>query len=55
MVAQYDNESIIVYQANRPAIGLFATKHGYFGDKFRLNRMSWIKLNFLSKAITRKI
>ena len=37
-----------MYQAYRPAIGNFAATHGYFGgDHFSLNRMSWIKPNFL--------
>ncbi len=37
-----------MYQAYRPAIGHFAATHGYFGgDHFSLNRMSWVKPNFL--------
>jgi hypothetical protein len=47
ILAQFDDESIIVYQAYRPAIGQFAAKNGYFGGEFSLNRMSWIKPNFL--------
>ena len=47
ILAQYDDESVVVYQAYRPSIGNFATAHGYFGGEFRLNRMSWIKPNFL--------
>lgn len=47
ILAQYDNDSVIVYQAYRPAIGHFAVQHGYFGGEFSLNRMSWIKPNFL--------
>lgn len=47
ILAQYDDESIIVYQAYRPAIGLFAIEHQYFGGEFSLRRMSWIKPNFL--------
>ncbi len=47
IVTQFDDESIIVYQAYRPAIGHFAAQHGYFGGAFSLNRMSWIKPNFL--------
>ena len=47
VVAQFDHESIIVYQAFRPAIGHFAAHHGSFGGEFSLNRMSWIKPNFL--------
>jgi hypothetical protein len=47
ILAQFDDESIIVYQAYRPAIGHFAARHGYFGGEFSLSRMSWIKTNFL--------
>ncbi len=47
ILAQYDEHSVIVYQAYRPAIGHFAAKHGYFGGEFSLTRMSWIKTNFL--------
>ena len=47
IIAQFDDESVIVYQAYRPAIGHFAAQHGYFGGPFSLNRMSWIKPNFL--------
>ncbi|OUL36922.1 hypothetical protein BV372_04590 [Nostoc sp. T09] len=47
ILAQYDDQSIIVYQAYRPAIGNFAAAHGYFGGEFSLDRMSWIKPNFL--------
>lgn len=47
VLAQYDDETIVVYQAFGPAIGSFAVKHGYFGGDFKLSRMSWIKPNFL--------
>lgn len=47
ILAQFDAESVIVYQAYNPAIGHFAARHGEFGDGFSLNRMSWIKPNFL--------
>jgi hypothetical protein len=47
ILAQFDDDSVIVYQAYRPAIGHFAAQHGYFGGGFRLNRMSWIKPNVL--------
>ena len=47
IMAQYDAESIVVYQAYRPAIGLFAAKNNYFGGEFSLSRMTWIKPNFL--------
>lgn len=47
IMAQYDDHSIIVYQAYRPAIGHFAARHNYFGGDFSYSRMSWIKPNFL--------
>lgn len=47
ILAQFDENTVVVYQAYRPAIGHFAAEHGYFGGEFSLNRMSWIKPNFL--------
>ncbi|BAZ52315.1 hypothetical protein NIES4103_49750 [Nostoc sp. NIES-4103] len=47
IIAQYDDQSIVVYQAYRPAIGHFAATNNYFGGEFSLDRMSWIKTNFL--------
>lgn len=47
ILAQYDDDSVVVYQAYRPSIGNFAAQHGYFGGDFKLTRMSWIKPNFL--------
>ena len=47
ILAQYDDETVVVYQSYRPAIGRFAAEHGYFGGDFSLSRMSWIKPNFL--------
>jgi len=47
ILAQYDADSIVVYQAYRPAIGDFAAQNGYFGGEFKLSRMTWIKPNFL--------
>jgi hypothetical protein len=47
ILAQFDDESVIVYQAYRPEIGHFAAEHGYFGGAFGLGRMSWVKPNFL--------
>jgi hypothetical protein len=47
ILAQYDAESIVVYQAYKPAIGHYAAEHGCFGGEFSLDRMSWIKPNFL--------
>lgn len=47
ILAQFDDQTIVVYQAYRPAIGHYAARHGYFGGEFSLTRMSWIKPNFL--------
>jgi len=47
ILAQFDENSIVVYQAYKPEIGRFATSKGYFGGEFSLSRMSWIKPNFL--------
>lgn len=47
IMAQYDDEKIIVYQAYRKEIGEFAVKNQYFGGEFSLGRMTWIKPNFL--------
>ncbi len=47
ILAQFDENTVVVYQAYRPAIALFAAENGYFGGEFSLNRMSWIKPNFL--------
>lgn len=47
VLAQYTDDAVVVYQAYRPSIGRFAAEHGYFGGEFSLQRMSWIKPNFL--------
>ena len=47
ILAQFDSDSVVVYQAYRPSIGRFAAEHGFFGGEFSLTRMSWIKPNFL--------
>jgi hypothetical protein len=47
-LAQYDDRSIVVYQAYRPSIGRWAIEHQQFGGPdFGFGRMSWIKSNFL--------
>jgi len=46
-MAQYDQDSIVVYQAYNTSIGTFASHHGFFGDEFQMGRMSWIKPNYL--------
>jgi len=47
ILAQFDDDTIIVYQAYRAEIGQFALENGYFGGEFKYSRMSWIKPNFL--------
>lgn len=47
VLAQFDEQSIVVYQAYKSSIGHFAAKHGCFGGDFKYSRMSWIKTNFL--------
>ena len=47
ILAQFDDDTVIVYQAYRPAIGRFAAENGAFGGDFSFSRMSWIKPNFL--------
>ena len=47
ILAQFNDEGVVVYQAYRPAIGHFAAEHQYFGGEFKMSRMSWIKPNFL--------
>ncbi|WP_069472925.1 DUF4291 family protein [Candidatus Marithrix sp. Canyon 246] len=47
ILANHDDESIIVYQAYGPSIGNFAAQNGYFGGQFNFDRMTWIKTNFL--------
>jgi hypothetical protein len=47
IMAQYDEEEIIVYQSYRKDIGEFAAKNQFFGGEFSLSRMTWIKPNFL--------
>lgn len=47
ILAQYDDDTILVYQAYRPPIGRYAAEHGTFGGDFSYSRMSWVKPNFL--------
>lgn len=47
ILAQWDAETVVVYQAYRPSIGHFAARHGYFGGDYSFSRMSWVKPNFL--------
>jgi hypothetical protein len=47
ILAQFDEETVILYQAYRPETGRYAATHGSFGLGFSYNRMSWVKPNFL--------
>ena len=47
ILACYDENTIVVYQAFRASIGKFAIKNQYFGEDFSYSRWSWIKTNFL--------
>ena len=47
VMAQFNDDSIIVYQAYRPSIADYAVEHQKFGGDFKYTRMSWIKPNFL--------
>lgn len=47
ILAQFDESTVVVYQAYRPAIGHHAARHGRFGGEYSFSRMSWIKPNFL--------
>lgn len=47
ILAQYNEEYVVVYQAYRPSIGLYAADNKKFGGDFSFSRMSWIKPNFL--------
>lgn len=47
IMAQYDDSSVIVYQAYNLSIADYAVKHQRFGGDFSFSRMSWIKPNFL--------
>ena len=45
--ANYDRDTVVVYQAYRDAIAEPAIKHGKFKPPFSWNRMTWIKPSFL--------
>jgi hypothetical protein len=47
ILAQFDDDSIYVYQAYRASIARYAVEHQKFGGDFSYSRMSWIKPNFL--------
>jgi hypothetical protein len=45
--AEFDRDSITVYQAYSTQIGVPAVKHGHFVPPFSRGRMTWIKPSFL--------
>ncbi|MFC3960941.1 DUF4291 domain-containing protein [Nocardia jiangsuensis] len=45
--ADFDTESLIVYQAYNPEIAAAAVRAGRFGAGFKMERMTWIKPSFL--------
>jgi hypothetical protein len=48
VLAHFDADTIVVYQAYRESIGRHAIAHGRLGGPdFSFDRMSWIKPNFL--------
>ncbi len=47
LMAQYDDASIVVYQAYRAEIADAAVREQRFVAPFSLDRMSWVKPNFL--------
>jgi|SRR5215831_2879225 len=48
ILAQYDADFVIVYQAYKPSIGNWAVRNQHLGGPdFSYSRMSWIKPNFL--------
>ncbi len=48
VLAQYDDDCVVVYQAYRPETARYAVEHQRFGGPtFSFGRMSWVKTNFL--------
>lgn len=47
ILAQFDDDSVVVYQAYRASIADFAMEHQAFGGDFSFTRMSWVKPGFL--------
>jgi len=47
IVGQYDDDTIVIYQAYKPSIANFALENQMFGGDFSLDRMSWIKSSFM--------
>src|SRR4051812_24852070 len=47
ILAQFDDETVVVYQAFRADIARYAIAHQRFGGQFSFDRMGWVKTNFL--------
>lgn len=47
ILAHYDDDTVIVYQAYNSTISRYTVEHGTFGGGFSYSRMSWVKPNFL--------
>ena len=47
ILAQYDAERVVVYQAYDSDIADYALAHQHFGGAYSFSRMSWVKTNFL--------
>lgn len=47
ILATFDETSITVYQAYNSQIASYAVRHQTFGGDFSMNRMTWIKPNFM--------
>lgn len=48
ILAQFDDNNVVVYQAFCPEIADYVVKHGHFGGpNYNFTRMTWIKTNFM--------
>ncbi|MFO0745489.1 MAG: DUF4291 domain-containing protein [Myxococcota bacterium] len=47
LLASWDADTVVVYQAYREDIARFALEHGRFGGAWSRTRMSWVKPGFL--------
>jgi hypothetical protein len=48
ILAQFDEQTVVVYQAFSRKMGAYAARHGKLGgDRFSFEQMSWIKTNFM--------
>jgi hypothetical protein len=47
ILASYNDDEVVVYQAYKPSIADYAVENQKFGGEFSFSRMTWIKPNFL--------